>query len=107
MTERENGTPSASGAVGAGDPKEEGPGATPARAAPAQTLTKSRRRTSGSQQFVANVFQDVSGALDPDFTWKDGIFVFDAEDALVADVHVRLNDGLPEAGAVAVADGAE
>src|SRR5882724_335257 len=62
---------------------------------------------SGSEQFSADIFQNVDSALDTDFAGKDGVFVFDAEDALKADVHVSLDDLLPEVGAVAVADGAE
>jgi hypothetical protein len=58
-------------------------------------------------KFVANVFEDVDGAFNADRAAQDGIFIFDAEDAFVADVHVGLHDGFPLAGTVAIANGAE
>src|ERR1700688_509191 len=77
-------------------------------AAPAAHAPKNcRRRMLGSQQFVAHVFQNVGGSFDADFAGQDGIFIFDTEDALVANVHVGLDDGFPELGAVTVANGAE
>src|SRR5580693_1168566 len=106
MTESEKGTPSASGTDEPGNASEDG-AAAPARATPAQTLTNSRRRMSGPQQFVANVLQDVDGALDADFPGEDRVLILDAEDAFVADIHVGFDDGLPQAGAVPVADGAK
>ena len=85
----------------------DGPAAAPVEPRPAHAPTNSRRRSSFSQEFPADIFQDVSRAFDTHFSGKDRVFIFDAEDAFEADVHVGLDDGLPEAGAVAVADGAE
>src|ERR1700736_5631964 len=76
-------------------------------AAPAHAPKNCRRRMLGSQQFVAHVFQNVSGSFHADFTSQNGIFIFDTEDALVTDVHVSLDDRFPQLGAVAVANGAE
>src|SRR5450631_675076 len=113
MTERENGgTAVRVDWASAGSAKGE---TAPARleviaavaAAPAQAPKKSRRRTSGSQQFGADVFQDVGGTFDSHFAGEDGVFVLDAEDAFEADVHVGLDNLFPEVGAMAVADGAE
>src|ERR1700676_53935 len=76
----------------------------PARA---QAPKNCRRRILGSQQFVAHVFQNVSGSFDADFASQNGVFIFDTEDALVTNVHVRLDDRFPELRAVTVADGTE
>src|SRR5712692_387952 len=78
----------------------------PARRAP-HPRVNSRRRMLCPQQFVAYVFEDVGSALDPDFARENGVLILDAEYAFVADVHVGLDDGLPNAGAVTVADGAK
>src|SRR5580700_6360550 len=110
MMERENGTPSASeatGTAGAGLANAEGLAAAPVNAAAAHAPTNSRLRTLFSQEFPADIFQNVGRALDTDFSGEDGVFIFDAEDAFEADVHVRLDDGFPQAGAVTVANGAE
>src|SRR5579864_3779904 len=102
ITESENGGPDASGSgETAGRAVAAGLATAAPSAAPAQVPKNSRRRMSGSQQFVANVLQNVSGAFDADFSRKNRVLVFDAEDAFVADVHIRLHDGLPKAGAVA------
>src|SRR3984893_2293807 len=55
----------------------------------------SRRSISGTEDFVANVFEYVSGALYANRTWQDRIFILNAKYALVADVHIRLNNRLP------------
>src|SRR5712664_1403453 len=60
-----------------------------------------------TQEFFPHVFQNVGGALDSDFSGENRILVLDAENTLEAHVHVGLDDGLPKAGAVAVADRAE
>src|SRR5712692_9507111 len=78
----------------------------PARRAP-HPRVNSRRRMLCPQQFVAYVFEDVSSSLDPDFARENGVLILDAEDAFVADVHVGHDDGLPNAGAVTIADGAK
>src|SRR5208282_1409367 len=59
------------------------------------------------EKFGANILQDVSGALDTDFAREHRIFIFDAENALVADIHIGADDFLPQLRAVAVTDGAE
>src|SRR4051812_32014111 len=59
------------------------------------------------EQLGADILQHPSGALNAERPGQNGVFVLDAENALVADVHVRLDDGLPQTGAVAVANGAE
>src|SRR6266403_5099231 len=66
-----------------------------------------RQPWSFTQKLFAHVFQNVSGALDPDFSRENGILIFNTENAFEADVHVSLDDGLPKTGAVAIADGAE
>ena len=66
------------------------PGATAA-----QVPTNWRRCISGPENFIANIFQDIGGALDADFAGENGILIFDAEDAIVSDVHVGLQDGFP------------
>lgn len=76
--ERENGTPSASGAAGEGLANAEGLAATPVKAAAAHAPTNSRLRTLFSQEFPADIFQNVSRALDSDFTGENGVFIFDA-----------------------------
>src|SRR6202166_14936 len=77
-------------------------------AAPAAEAPKNcRRRMLGSQQFVAHVFQNVSGSFDANVASQNRVFIFDTEDALVVDVHVSLDDRFPKLGAVTVADGAE
>src|SRR5713226_80883 len=57
-----------------------------------------------TQKLFAHVFQNVNGALDSDFSRENGVFIFDAENAFEAHVHVGLDDGLPKAGAVPIAD---
>src|SRR3989441_9079882 len=66
-----------------------------------------RQPWSFTQKLFAHVFQNVSGALDPDFSRENGILIFNTENAFEADVHVSLDDRLPKTGAVAIADGAE
>src|SRR5713101_4880345 len=85
----------------------EGPGAALVSAAPRQAPTNPRRRISGTQQLVAHIFQNVGGAFDANFARENRILVLDAEDAFEANVHIGLDDGLPKAGAVTIADGAE
>src|SRR5689334_6857904 len=67
----------------------------------------SRRCISSPQDFIAHVLQNVDGALDANLPGEDGVFVLDAQDAVVADVHVSLNNGFPKTGAVAIAHGTE
>src|ERR1700674_231734 len=105
MTESGKGVLSASEASGIVDAKAAG--AAVATAAPAQAATNSRRRMSGTQQLGAHVLQDVDRALHADFPGENRVLILDAEDALVTDVHVSLDDRFPEAGAVSIADGAE
>src|SRR6266849_4409021 len=102
----EKGAASVSADAGARD-SNEGLGAALVSAAPRQAPTNLRRRISGTQQLVAHIFQKVGGAFDPDFARENRILVLDAEDAFEADVHIGLDDGLPKAGAVTIADGAE
>jgi len=59
-----------------------------------------------ADQFLADVFQDVGGTLDATSP-TNRIFVFDAQDPFVPDVHVCLQHGLPEGRAVPVADRSE
>ena len=59
-------------------------------------FAESRRRNSGSEDFVANVFEHIGRSLDTHFTGENGILVLNAEDAIVTDVHVSLHDGLPD-----------
>src|SRR6266850_561413 len=106
ITEREKGTPWDSEAAGAVRAMADGPAA-PARAAAAHAPTNSRLRILFTQQFPADILQNVSRAFDAHFTGQNRIFIFDAEKAFESDVHVSLDDGLPEASAVAVANGAE
>src|SRR5712664_3087148 len=87
ITEREKGTPSDSEAADAVRAIVDGPAAAPAKAAAAHAPTNSRLRTLFSQKFPADIFY--------------------AENAFESDVHVSLDDRFPEAGAVAVAHGAE
>src|SRR6266850_2321084 len=107
ITEREKGTPSDSEAADGVRAIVDGPAAAPAKAAAAHAPTNSRLRTLFSQKFPADILQDVGRALDAHFSRQNRIFIFDAENAFESDVHVSLDDGLPEAGTVAVADGAE
>src|SRR6266566_9410714 len=83
----EKGAASASADAGARD-SNEGLGAAFVNAAPRQAPTNSRRRISGTQQLVAHIFQNVGGAFE-------------------AHVHIGLDDGLPKAGAVTIADRTE
>src|SRR2546422_2752219 len=55
-----------------------------------------------TQKFFAHVFQNISGALDTDFSRENRVLILDAQNSLEAHVHVGLDDGLPEAGAVTV-----
>src|SRR6267142_1458203 len=107
ITEREKGTPSDSDAAGAVRAIADGPADAPARAAAAHAPTNSRLRTLFSQKFPADILQDVSRAFDAHFSGQNRVFIFDAENTFESDVHVSLDDGLPEAGAVAIAHGAE
>src|SRR6266850_481229 len=107
ITEREKGTPSDSEAADGVRAIVDGPAAAPAKAAAAHAPTNSRLRILFTQEFPADILQDVSRALDAHFSRQNRIFIFDAENAFESDIHVSLDDGLPEAGAVAVADGAE
>src|SRR5437660_12706048 len=66
-----------------------------------------RRKLLFSDQFLANIFQNVGGALDANFAGENWVFVFNAEDALIIDVHVGLQNRFPERSAVTVSDGAE
>src|SRR5713101_7217146 len=102
----EKGAASASADAGARD-SNEGLGAALVNAAPRQAPTNSRRRIPGTRQLVAHIFQNVGGAFDARFASLHWLLVLDAEDAFEADVHIGLDDGLPKAGAVAIADGAE
>src|SRR6266851_410158 len=102
----EKGAASASADAGERD-SNEGPGAALVSAAPRQAPTNPRRRISGTQQLVAHIFQNVGGAFDANFARENRILVLDAEDAFEANVHIGLDDGLPKAGAVTIADGAE
>ena len=60
-----------------------------------------------TQNFLANVFENIGGALDSNFARQNRIFIFDGENTFVPDVHIRLNHGLPKRRTVAVADGTE
>ena len=60
-----------------------------------QDLKNQQRFNSSSEELVANVFQNVCSAFHAYFPAQDRILVLDAENAFVADVHVRLDDGLP------------
>ena len=60
-----------------------------------QDLNNQQRFNSSSEELVANVFQNVRSAFHAYFSAEYGIFVLDAENAFVADVHVCLDDGLP------------
>ena len=60
-----------------------------------------------AQKFLAHIFQNVSGAFDPNFSSENGVFVLDAENAFETNVHVGFDDRLPKTGAVAVADRAK
>src|SRR6266851_3602559 len=102
----EKGAASASADAGERD-SNEGPGAALVSAAPRQAPTNPRRRISGTQQLVAHIFQNVGGAFDANFARENRILVLDAEDAFEADIHIGLDNGLPKAGAVTIADGAE
>src|SRR6267378_3238977 len=99
--------PSDSDAAGAVRAIADGPAAAPAKAAAAQALTNSRLRMLFTQKLLTDVLQNVCGALDADLSGQNRIFIFDAQNAFKTDVHVSLDDGLPEAGAVAVPDSAE
>src|SRR6266850_2173916 len=107
ITEREKGTPSDSDAADAVCAIVDGPADAPARAAAAHAPTNSRLRILFTQKFPADIFQDVSRALDAHFSGQNRVFIFDAENAFKSYVHVSLDDRLPEAGTVAVAHGAE
>src|SRR6266436_8777976 len=107
ITEREKGTPSGSEAADAVRAIVDGPAAAPAKAAATHAPTNSRLRTLFSQEFPADILQDVSRAFDAHFSGQNRVFIFDTENAFESDVHVSLDDGLPEAGAVAIAYGAE
>src|SRR2546423_703423 len=60
-----------------------------------------------TQKLFAHIFQNISGALDSDFSRENGIFIFNTENAFETDVHVGLDDRLPETGTVAIANSAE
>jgi hypothetical protein len=60
-----------------------------------------------SQQLVPHVLQHVQSALDSHLARKNGIFILNTENALVADFHVGEHDLFPGAGTVPVAHGAE
>src|SRR5205814_7767050 len=99
ITEIGNGESSAgeSGGAGATDGSAK-IGATPRDSAPelrspaAQLPTKSRLRTLSSQNFRANVLQHIGGAFDANLPSEDGVFVFDGQNSIVIDVHIRLDD---------------
>ena len=59
------------------------------------------------QQFGANVFEHKDCALDPNLARQYRVLVFDAHDALEADVHVSFYDILPELRAMAISNRAE
>src|SRR6266403_2552684 len=107
ITEREKGTPSDSDAAGAVRTIADGPPDAPAKAAAAHAPTNSRLRILFTQKFPADILQHVCGALDAHFSGQNRVFIFDAENTFESDVHVSLNDRLPEAGAVTVANSAE
>src|SRR6266850_2293072 len=107
ITEREKGTPSDSDATGAVRAIADGPAAAPTKAAAAHAPTNSRLRMLFTQKLPTDVLQNVGRALDAHFSGQNRVFIFDAENAFETDVHIGLDDGLPEAGAVTVPDGAE
>src|SRR5277367_1960130 len=78
-----------------------------ARPAAGTPRMNSRRSISGTEDFVTNVFEYVGGALHANRSGQDWIFILDAQNAFVADVHVRLNNGFPGGGSVSVADSSE
>src|SRR5260370_19588302 len=57
-----------------------------------------------TQEFFPHVFQNVSGTLNSDFSRENRILILDAENSVKAHVYVGLDDGLPEAGTVAIPD---
>src|SRR6266850_1050542 len=107
ITEREKGTPSDSDATGAVRAIADGPAAAPTKAAAAHAPTNSRLRMLFTQKLPTDVLQNVGRALDAHFSGQNRVFIFDAENAFETDVHIGLDDGLPEAGAVTIPDGAE
>src|SRR6266403_3050826 len=56
-----------------------------------------------SQDFIPDVFQDIQSAFYSDLSGKNGVFILDAENPLVADFHVGEHDFFPGAGTVPVA----
>ena len=60
-----------------------------------------------SQDLVPYIFQHVQGALHSRLAGKNGIFILDAENSLVADFHIREHDFFPGAGTMTVAHGAK
>ena len=56
-----------------------------------------------SQDFIPDVFQDIQSALDSDLSGKNGVFILDAENPLVADFHISEHDFFPGAGTMPVA----
>ena len=107
ITEREKGTPSDSDAAGAVRTIADGPPDAPAKAAAVHAPKNSRLRILFTQKFPADILQHVCGALDAHFSGQNRVFIFDAENTFESDVHVSLNDRLPEAGAVTIAHGAK
>src|SRR5579871_6671166 len=75
----------------------------PASAA-APAARKRRRSTSGTKDFIAHIFQNVSGALHTHRARQNGVLIFNAKDAFIIDVHIGLKDGFPRRRAMPVAD---
>ena len=59
------------------------------------------------QQFGANVFEHKCCALDPNLARQYRVLIFDAHDALEADIHVSFYDILPELRAMTISNRAE
>src|SRR5438128_5433203 len=121
MTESLKGTAGfASGAA----PKTEWAGSAIATAAPAAVLVNSRRFISSSsrfsnvnsavhfdsgraQQFAAHILEHVHRPLDTYFAGENRVFVLDAENPLVADLHVSTHDLFPGVRAVPISNRTE
>src|SRR5260370_30295082 len=77
--------------------------------APARKIQErhARRSVLPTQKFAANVFQKVGGALHTYLARQNQIFILDAQDAFVADIHIGLDDRFPQRGAMPVTNGAK
>src|SRR5260370_8629939 len=75
--------------------------------APARKIQErhARRSVLLTQKFAANVFQKVGGALHAYLARQNQVFILDAQDAFVPDIHIGLHDRFPQRATMPLPNG--